>query len=100
DNLSSPLSISDIKDTASDLRDRLPSKVSKLLGSTALSQEQAGSPWLMALRTMDQLIQAAKSYGMPFYEHLRKVGDTIERIRTSAEKYLNEAIPLIRESHA
>ena len=74
---------------------RLPPQVRQ-----APQQQQQGTPWLMFLRTMDQIVQLAKGFGRPFYEHLRRAADIIERIRVSADRYLEESMPVIRKLHA
>ena len=81
---------------------RIPERLNKRLPSQvrqAPLQQQQGTPWLMALRTMDQIVQAAKGFGRNFYEHLRNIADIIEKIRVSADRYLQESMPVIRELH-
>jgi hypothetical protein len=56
-------------------------------------QAQRGAPWLLAIRTLDQIAQAAENY-FPS-NPVRVVADTIERIRTGAVKRLDATAPMV-----
>lgn len=66
-------------------------------------QAQKGKPWALALRTTDQIAQAAAGYfkgNETGANVVRRIADTIERIRTGAEKRLNDAAPIIADLHS
>ena len=80
------------------LNRRLPSKVSELLGSTAAPQaEQARTPLMLKLRTMDHIAQLSKDFGENFGKVVRKVANILEQTRVTADKYFRAWSPLIRK---
>lgn len=57
-------------------------------------QDQASRPWLLKLRTMDQIAQAAESY-FRGNNPVRVIADKLEMIRVSAEKLLQKSEPVV-----
>jgi uncharacterized glyoxalase superfamily protein PhnB len=69
-------------------------RVQKWAEDRAKVQDQEGKPWLLKARTMDQIAQAAEHY-FGSNNPVRKVADTIERMRVKAVANLKKSEPIV-----
>lgn len=77
-----------------ELRDAVDTAVRRAQGKGM--QEQVGKPWLLKLRTVDQLAQAAADYFVG-NNPVRRVADVIEMTRVKATNLLRKSEPIIDE---
>lgn len=70
------------------LRAKVEEKVKDILDQPSITDK----PWLLRWRTMDQIAQVARDYGLP---QVRKVADVIEMMRLKSAVNLKKSEPVI-----
>lgn len=74
------------------INERLPEKVRQ-----AKQQNQLNAPWLIKIRSLDQLAQLAKQFGPRFGAAARRVFDLVQTIGVETHRYVQKWIPLAME---